>query len=207
MSTDTSVWGDPSAVGVFESALNGTGTMSESATAGLLQRMRTSGFARSLVIYDIANETGVLSESAVVRAPSDPVEMLQRLRTNTGLPVTDLARLLGVSRQSVHHWLRGEPVTEEHRKRIAVLHRAATEMTAGRAPEDAEEFLLGSDADGLPRLKYLAERLRTSVPQGWRGFNAYDLMAEVDDSPQLVSGGRRKKPVVARRSSRSSSTG
>jgi len=62
----------------------------------------------------------------------------QRLRDLSGLPVTQLAKLAGVSRQTYHNWLTGEVISAEHLARLDGLIIAVSEISKH---QDLRSFL------------------------------------------------------------------
>jgi transcriptional regulator with XRE-family HTH domain len=71
---------------------------------------------------------------AHVRSPS---EDLARIREVIRPAVSDLAAVLGVSRQSVYNWLNGEPVAEENAARLRGLAQAADVLAHAGVVVDA----------------------------------------------------------------------
>lgn len=71
----------------------------------------------------------------VVRSQPSPAE---RLRTISRLPVTALAALAGVSRQTYHGWLVGEPISEERRARLEAIVATIADIATYR---DVRSFL------------------------------------------------------------------
>lgn len=54
-------------------------------------------------------------------APASPKEMLLDLQKQTGLTWSQIARLFGVSRRSVHLWASGKPMRSKHEERLCHL--------------------------------------------------------------------------------------
>jgi DNA-binding transcriptional regulator YiaG len=67
------------------------------------------------------------------------------LRDRSGLTASQIARLFGVSRRAVNHWMAGRPMTLEHEERLSVLF-AIMHGLPGSDPEARRRQLLDSSA-------------------------------------------------------------
>lgn len=92
-----------------------------SATAGYYIAKGGRGYA--LAAYDGCNSAGVTP----VPTPS---ENLTRIRTILKPSVTELANVLGVSRQAIYDWQNGQPITAENAAKLDDLARAADVFAA-----------------------------------------------------------------------------
>ena len=66
---------------------------------------------------------------------SNEARWLQKL---SGMPIQELAGLVGVSRQAYHKWLNGKTITQEHKARLKELI-AVYVQDVSEAEEDSEE--------------------------------------------------------------------
>jgi len=67
----------------------------------------------------------LLADVAVGDQVRSTSEDLSRIRKVFGLAVSDLAMVIGVSRQSVYNWLNGEPIAVENAEKLRDLAQAA----------------------------------------------------------------------------------
>ena len=67
------------------------------------------------------------AEALVGSSGRTPAQDLAHIRAVLKPAVTDLASTLGVSRQTIYHWLHGEPVSDGHAARLSDL-AAATDV-------------------------------------------------------------------------------
>lgn len=66
-------------------------------------------------------------------ASETPVENIVRIRGVLGCTVTDMARMIGVSRQAIYDWRAGKAIAPENASRLSELTRAA-DIIAGEGP-------------------------------------------------------------------------
>ena len=84
------------------------------------------------------------------------------LRDSSGLSAQQLARLFGVSRRSINHWLSGKPMADEHATRLGRLETAIAQLPAGTGIERRRALLAG---DGRPSLyQKLCAEVRSPDP-------------------------------------------
>ena len=69
------------------------------------------------------------------------------LRDLSGLTASQVARLFGVSRRSVNHWLAGKPMAVQHEERLSMLLSTITSLP-GTSPDERRAELL--DSSGGP---------------------------------------------------------
>lgn len=129
-----------------------------------------------------------------------PFEIIRWIRTKTGLSQDRIARLVGVSRQTLYNWEKGEPILDHNRQRLLqikdVLERASSQhptpyslVTWLDTPRGAEGYtpaeLLERNEIGKarllaisspsPRLKRPQSWIRRSVPEAFKsGEEHYD---------------------------------
>jgi len=127
-------------------------------------------------------------------------EIIQWLRTITGLSQDRIARLIGVTRQTLHNWEKGEPISDHNRQRLLqvkdVLERAASQHSTPASlvtwldtPRGAEGYTpfelverneigkarLFAISSPSPRLKRPPSWIRRSVPEAFKsGEEHYD---------------------------------
>jgi transcriptional regulator with XRE-family HTH domain len=68
---------------------------------------------------------GIEAPAALLRSAFDSAQTIQHIRAVLGLSVTELSRLLGVSRQSVHDWSKGRAVSQENGDKLAKISTLA----------------------------------------------------------------------------------
>ena len=89
-------------------------------------------------------------------------ERVSMLRDSSGLSAQQLARLFGVSRRSINHWLSGKPMADEHATRLGRLETAVAQLPAGTGIERRRALLAG---DGGPSLyQKLCAEVRSPDP-------------------------------------------
>lgn len=117
---------------------------------------------------------------------------LRRLQEASQLTWGEIARVLGVSRRTVHNWLTTAKVNGENARRIGGLYRALTQELAATEREDAREYLLAPGPDGSTRLAVIARDLRTQYPRkqpGPGGFSILRSSGGVTRPDPVISGG------------------
>lgn len=75
-------------------------------------------------------------------------ERVESLRSTSGLTTDQVARLMGVSRRSVHNWLAGGPMTRANEERLSRLLEV-TQGVAGTPSERRAELLDSSGGRSL----------------------------------------------------------
>jgi DNA-binding transcriptional regulator YiaG len=96
-------------------------------TLGLLSaqvleaRSGTADWASSQLLGSV----DVKYPTAPMRSAFDSAQTIQHIRAVLGLSVTELSRLLGVSRQSVHDWSNGRAVSQENGDKLAKISTLA----------------------------------------------------------------------------------
>jgi transcriptional regulator with XRE-family HTH domain len=83
-------------------------------------------------------------------------QAIAELRSLSGLTWEQMARLLGVSRRSVHFWASGEPVRASHQERVERLLAVLRQVDRGTATEN-RALVLNSCADGTLPFDVLAD--------------------------------------------------
>lgn len=81
------------------------------------------------------------------------------LRDISGLTASQVARLFGVSRRSVNHWLAGKPMAPQHEERLSLL-LTAIQGLPGDTPDDRRSVLLNS-ANGMSLFHQLVQQAPT----------------------------------------------
>ena len=103
------------------------------------------------------------ADYAVAVSASPPVRTLAatvtELRAMSGLTVDQIARLMGVSRRSVHKWMNGGPLDSIHAERLGHLMDVVRDLPE-TTPENRRAALLAST--GGPSLFY---RLLMETPE------------------------------------------
>lgn len=67
---------------------------------------------------------------------SNEARWLQKL---SGMPIQELAGLVGVSRQAYHKWLNGKTITPEHKARLKELIAGYVQDVSEAEEDDGEE--------------------------------------------------------------------
>jgi DNA-binding transcriptional regulator YiaG len=70
------------------------------------------------------------SRTVVENAASATAEDIAHIRQTTKISVTELARVCGVSRQAVHEWIKGGPLSTKNAERISELAQAVDVVLA-----------------------------------------------------------------------------
>ena len=78
------------------------------------------------------------------------------LRDLSGLTASQVARLFGVSRRSVNHWLAGKPMAPQHEERLSFL-LATVQGLSGDTPDERRSVLLGS-SNGMSLFHQLVQQ-------------------------------------------------
>lgn len=108
------------------------------------------------------------SRTADESAASAAAEDIAHIRQAMKISVTELARVCGVSRQAVHEWIKGGPLSTRNAERISKLAKAV-------------DVILESGVDALP------QTLRRKVCGGMSILDAVQANGEaVDLAQQLV---------------------
>ena len=108
------------------------------------------------------------SRTASVSAASATAEDIAHIRQTTKISVTELARVCGVSRQAVHEWVKGGPLSTRNAERISKLAQAV-------------DVILASGVDASP------QTLRRKVCGGMSILEAVQTDGKVVDlARQLV---------------------
>jgi|SRR5581483_1658494 len=102
------------------------------ATLNYVRERGTRGYP--YVICDSAQR------SPKAAAAYTPAENLEHIRAVLKLTVTDLASMLGVSRQAIYDWRAGKSIAPENALRLAEIARAA-DILAAEAPKGASHLL------------------------------------------------------------------
>jgi transcriptional regulator with XRE-family HTH domain len=122
------------------------------------------------------------SRKASEAVESTPTENLRRIRAVLKPTVTDLAGLLGVSRQAIYDWQAGKPIASENASHLADLARAAdvfavegltgASQVLRRSIRDGKNFFAlvkeGNSADGAARTLVEIVRRESSQRQALR---------------------------------------
>ncbi len=78
-----------------------------------------------------------------------PAILVRTLHDASGLTWEQLARLVGVSRRSIHAWATGARLTAHHQERLAELYTVITDLGGGDArPSRVRDLLLEPKAGG-----------------------------------------------------------
>jgi transcriptional regulator with XRE-family HTH domain len=161
------------------------------------QSSRVGGIPYHRVGVDVST----LLERQGSNSPQLPqFEIIRWIRTKTGLSQDRIARLAGVTRQTLYNWEKGEPIVDHNRQRLLqvkdVLERASSQhptpislVTWLDTPRGAEGYtpaqLLESNeidkarlfaiSSPSPRLKRAQSWVRHSVPEAFKsGEEHYD---------------------------------
>lgn len=100
-----------------------------------------SDATRVLVLGDWTN-AGPSSASADGPMAATAVQELRRL---TNLPLTTLARMLGVERRSLYFWMEGRPIAPDNQARLDDLRSMAVRLDQGNPAETAKLLLASAD--------------------------------------------------------------
>lgn len=116
---------------------------------------------------------------------------LRRLQEHSQLTWGETARVLGVSRRTVHNWLTTAKVNGENARRIGGLHRALTQELAAVPRENAREYLLAPGPDGGSRLAVIARDLRAQYPRQRQVASGFRILRSSDSTQEdpVVTGG------------------
>jgi transcriptional regulator with XRE-family HTH domain len=114
----------PLAVGILVVPIIGLGVgTGGAATLNYVKERGTKGYPYA--VYDTSQK------AADVIASQIPAENLQHIRAVLRPTVTDLASVLGVSRQAIYDWQAGKAIAPENASRLSNLARAADVFAIG----------------------------------------------------------------------------
>lgn len=110
------------------------------------------------------------NHSVEVTSARTPAEDLERIRKGLSPAMSDLAKSLNVSRQTIYNWLNGEPPTPEHAARLKDLALAADMFTEA-----------GVVANGalLKRKVFQGKTLFESVREGSSARDSVQLLLQI----------------------------
>lgn len=124
-------------------------------------------------------------------------QRLENVREATGVSVTELARVFGVSRQAAHKWLRGGSLRARHEERLSSLEKVVSAIE--RAGVSVGAYTYRRTLAGTPSI----------LEQLGKGTDPEELLAkclpileeEARQRRELdeLFGGRRPKPTASTR--------
>lgn len=88
---------------------------------------------------------------------SSGAQAISELRAASGLTTHQVARLVGVSRRSIHNWINGNAIAAQHEERLSRL-LAVVQALPGRTPAERRSALLDSSGGESLFHRLLAER-------------------------------------------------
>lgn len=91
---------------------------------------------------------------------SDTAELVKELKELSGLTIDQIGRIFGVSRRSVHNWMRGRRMSPPNEERLAELLAQVRDLPSD-TPEGRRRILLSSK-NGRSLLNHWV----LSAPQG-----------------------------------------
>lgn len=118
---------------------------------------------------------------------------LQRIRRLSGLSWSEVALAVGVSRRSVHNWLRGARVASVHLARLAALE-GLVESFAGAPASEARDRILQPGSGGETPLAQLAQASRPARNVPTSPLTLTDMVTPVADAT-AVDGKRRSSAL------------
>ncbi|MDP4013490.1 MAG: helix-turn-helix domain-containing protein [Candidatus Nanopelagicales bacterium] len=104
---------------------------------------------------------------------------LKRAKEASGLTWSEVAVVLGVSRRSVHNWLRGSRVRGINARRISAFYIAVITELEGATPGeefDARDYMLRPGEDGESRASRIAAHLRSEYPRRPTRLSPWDVL-------------------------------
>lgn len=87
----------------------------------------------------------VLTAGTFVQVLEEPRFSIGDLRDLSGLTASQVARLFGVSRRSINHWLAGKPMAAQHEERFSLLLSTVRGLP-GASPDERRAVLLDSSS-------------------------------------------------------------
>jgi transcriptional regulator with XRE-family HTH domain len=114
----------------------------------------------------------------------ETAKAIRDLHLRSGLSWDELARLIGVSRRSVHNWANGAPVSQPNSARLAKAAKAILSADMG-SPKLTRSRLLAPSADGSSLYAQTQARTRSEVSR---------LSVELDLKPDELLDARFPDP-------------
>lgn len=106
-----------------------TGETSARSDIGVMDKLEASALS--------ASRLGIVQELSVQ-------DNVRELRALSGLTTDQIARLIGVSRRSVHNWISGLPMSIQHQERLSQLLGAVQSIPNVSTPEERRSVLLSA---------------------------------------------------------------
>lgn len=88
-------------------------------------------------------------DSSTVPVHESAASALARLRAMTDLTFDQVARIMGVSRRSVHSWMAGGPLSSANEERVFEVSRVVASLRGSTAPERRAALLDSSQGESL----------------------------------------------------------
>jgi transcriptional regulator with XRE-family HTH domain len=107
-----------------------------------------------------AHHTTSTGQAASLAVPAG--EAIAELRTLSGLTWEQLARLMGVSRRSLHLWASGKPMASTNEEKLARVLAVVRQLDRGTAAAN-RSWLLASSSEGLLPLDLLKDGAYSQV--------------------------------------------
>lgn len=90
-----------------------------------------------------ATSSGQVTRQSVRHATDEPAKQVTELRVLSGLTTDQVAKLMGVTRRSIHNWVGGSVMTSQNQDRLAYLLSLIRALPAD-TPEARRATLLNS---------------------------------------------------------------
>lgn len=119
-------------------------------------------------------------------------DMLQRLRRVSGLGWGDIGRAVGVSRRTIHNWLRGAHVASVHLTRLLDVSRTIDLVSTGSA-ESTRTLLLQPMVNGRSIIDDLALTARPVRRRSISTVSVGDLVTPVDETQSIRLQGPQRR--------------
>jgi transcriptional regulator with XRE-family HTH domain len=142
--------------------------------------------ANAAALIAVSSRQSTLSAIPAAQ-PAPPLEQsavpaaLQRVRRISGLTWGEIARAVGVSRRTIHHWLAGTRVAGVHLVRLLELGRVVDVVATGSV-EATRTALLQPNANGRSILDDLALAARPARSRPLSTVSVGDLVTPVDET-------------------------
>lgn len=148
------------------------------------QHVRDMGVARYAEGWTSSNAIAVRvaqPAQAVSRVAGDVRSLVRELRDRSGLTWDQLARLLQVSRRSLHHWAAGGRVNSAHHEAIVALLGKVNEL-AGSNAEERKAEIFSVDLGGKSHFQnWLAEATQGRLTLSGEKFDPGRLEGALHD--------------------------
>lgn len=138
-------------------------TISASAPSGSWSMTSAEGSPQLRVVATAGGtSSGQIAKGATPRLSAEPARQVTELRILSGLTTDQVAKLMGVTRRSIHNWIGGSAMTRQNQQRVAELLSLVRSLPAD-TPEGRRDAVLDSSGG-----RSLFHRLLENLTQGSR---------------------------------------